>query len=53
MSYSIWSEEWAVWGAVIAVAFPVLIIVFGELIQRFSARENPMARPLRGVLYLV
>ena len=53
MSYSIWSEQWAIWGIALAVGFPSCVVALGELIQRLSIRQNPLARPLRGVLYLV
>lgn len=53
MSYLIWQEDWAIWGACLALGFPLLVVVLGELIQRLQRRDNPLVSPLRGTLYLV
>lgn len=48
-----WQESGLIWVIVLGIGFPLLIIVLGELIQRFKRQGNPLASTLRAVKNLV
>ncbi|MGI9304137.1 MAG: mechanosensitive ion channel domain-containing protein [Gammaproteobacteria bacterium] len=46
-------SDWILWGLALALGFPLLIIVLGEIIHRLEHRGQPLAAPLRIIRNLV
>ena len=53
MSNLNWQEPWLIWAVILAVGFPLLVIVIGEVIEQLKRQGNELASTLQAVKNLV
>jgi len=47
------SQNWTIWGAVLIIAFPLLVILLGELAHRFARRGSKFTSLVRFVQHFI
>ena len=50
---TLFEQTWFIWSLGLAIGFPLLVILLGELEHTLNRRENPLAAPIRNLRNLV